>query len=73
MNSMNMKRIVLLCLIFFLSMIGIYGCGSDSGTETGQVTIGLTDGAGEFASYNVGVASIILTTEDGVRVEVVAW
>lgn len=70
MNSKHLKRIFMLGLIFFLALLGFYGCGSDSGTKTGQVTLGLTDGAGDFASYNVGVASIKLTTEDGVEVEV---
>lgn len=70
MNSNQLKRIFMYGLIFSLSLVGLYGCGSDSGTKTGQVTIGLTDGAGDFATYNVGVTSITLTTEDGVEVEV---
>ena len=49
-------------------LIGCGGSGSKSG-DAGEVTISLTDAQGDFITYEVDVASIILTKKNGVKVE----
>lgn len=57
--------------------LGLAACGgggggggsSDGGATQGEVLIGLTDAAGDFASYTVDVTSVSLTHEDGRVIE----
>ncbi len=45
------------------------GLDNNNGSDNGEVIIGLTDAAGDFASYRVDVLSLSLTRADGLVVE----
>lgn len=55
-------------MVFFLAvtLLGISGCGDETGDETdsGDLVISLTDSEGDFARYKVAVTSLTLTKAD---------
>ncbi len=58
----------LLAAIGFAALLGGCGGGSVEG-ESGDVWVGLTDAAGDFATYTVDVTAITLTKANGEVVE----
>jgi hypothetical protein len=58
-----------LILTALLAGCGGSGDSSSSGSDQGQVVIGLTDAEGDFLSYRVDVLSLTLTRADGAVVE----
>ncbi|MBU1172470.1 MAG: DUF4382 domain-containing protein [Proteobacteria bacterium] len=71
MKRIDYKKSIVLILFFFMSLFSMYGCSSDSKTnsETGDITIGLTDAQGDFITYSVNVVSLTLTHANGTVVE----
>jgi len=49
--------------------LGLASCGKNTNGETGTVSIGLTDAAGDFLSYAVDVTSLTLTKANGTVVQ----
>ncbi|HUL91506.1 MAG TPA: DUF4382 domain-containing protein [Burkholderiales bacterium] len=56
---------------FFAGLLGLglVSCGKNTNGETGTVSIGLTDAAGDFLSYAVDVTSLTLAKADGTVVQ----
>lgn len=71
MKRIDSKNTIVLLLICFFTLFGIVGCSSDSksSSETGDITIGLTDAQGDFITYSVNVVSLTLTHANGNVVE----
>ena len=62
-------RIFKSVLFAALVALGVASCGKSTNGETGTVSIGLTDAAGDFLSYAVDVTSLTLTKADGTVVQ----
>jgi len=71
-------RVALLVIFAALMLTGCGGGGSKdedsgngggSGQQNGEVIIGLTDAAGDYATYTVDVVSLKLTRQDGAVIE----
>lgn len=68
----------MICMVYMMAMLGILtavmalsACKGTTQTssESGELVIGLTDAQGDFLSYNVDVASLLLTKANGTEVE----
>lgn len=58
---------LLICMMMFTAC----GGGSSDGSDpTGELVMSLTDGAGDFANYEVDVVDVTLTDEDGNKISV---
>lgn len=78
MKSLTLKsRLSIACVLFVtLLMAGLSGCTDESADSAAtvndgesEVMIGLTDAAGDFATYTVDVVSLTLHKKNGARVD----
>lgn len=73
--TFQLRRLGRLALVakLFITALVLGGCGggtgTTTGTESGEVVIGLTDAEGDFATYTVDVLSLTLTRADGLVVD----
>jgi hypothetical protein len=74
--AFNRRLLIAFVLLAAVLTIGLSGCTSDSsndetaaGAATGDVMIGLTDAAGDFATYTVDVVSLTLHKKNGAVVD----
>jgi hypothetical protein len=65
------KKLGLPLMFLIIALTATSGCSSSSGSgeEQGEVTISLTDAAGDFVTYAVAVKSITLTRANGAEIE----
>ncbi len=76
-RSILNRTILMLLFIGMITGVGLMGCTSEqsgdslASAEKGELSIGLTDAQGDFATYTVDVLSLTLTKGDGAVVEAV--
>ena len=70
-SGRGLLRLLTAFTLTAVAAVGLSACGvSDSSSEnTGEVTIGLTDTAGDFLAYAVDVTSLTLTKANGTVVQ----